>query len=344
MKKEFHINLIFIFLVISIVVFAFLDIMLGSIKIPFKEVIKILDGTSDQESWRIIITQIRIPRLITSVLAGSSLAVTGLLMQSLFRNPLAGPSVLGISSGASLGVALFVMSTGTVIFGKGISVLLAWGQVLSAVVGALLVFLLIIIIASKVRDSVSLLIVGIMFGSISTALVSVLQYFTKPDLVQKFAIWTMGSLSSTSWDHLKVLSPFIIAGILLSIFLIKPMNALLVGEKNALATGVDIKKLRYVTLVVASIIVGALTAFTGPVAFIGLAVPHIVRLLFRTSNHRFVLPGSLIFGAVILIICDIISQVPGKSLVLPINAITAMFGAPVVLWIIIGRKQLKSSF
>jgi iron complex transport system permease protein len=265
-------------------------------------------------------------------------------MQSLFRNPLAGPSVLGISSGASLGVALFVLSTGTVIFGTNISIFLAGGQILSAVAGALLIFLLIIIVATKVSDSVSLLIVGIMFGSMTTAIVSILQYFSKPDLVQKFVIWTMGSLSSTTWSHLKILSPFIVAGILLSIFLIKPLNAFLLGEKNALATGVNIKKLRYLTLVVASIITGALTAFTGPIAFVGLAVPHLVRLLFRSTNHRLVLPGSILFGAVILLICDIISQVPGENLVLPINAITAMFGGPVVLWIIIGRKRLKSSF
>ncbi len=335
---------IFIILLIVLIITGFLDVMLGSIKIPPNEVIKVLSGNSDHESWRLIIMQIRIPRLLTSLLAGSGLAVTGLLMQSLFRNPLAGPSVLGISSGASLGVALFVMSTGVVIFERGVSVFMAWGQVVSAVAGALLVFLLILIVAAKVRDSVSLLIVGIMFGSLSTALVSILQYFSKPDLVQKFVIWTLGSLSSTTWDHLKVLSPFIVAGILLSAFLIKPLNALLLGEKNALATGVNVKKLRYLTLLVASIVTGALTAFTGPIAFIGLAVPHLVRLLFGTANHRYILPGSILLGAIILLICDIISQVPGKNLVLPINAITALFGAPVVLWIIIGRKRLKSSF
>jgi iron complex transport system permease protein len=318
--------------------------MLGSIKIPLREVLKVLVGNSDQESWKLIIIQLRIPRVLTSILAGSGLAVTGLLMQSLFRNPLAGPSVLGISSGASLGVALFVLSTGPIIIGTKIAIFMAGGQVVSAVAGALLIFLLIIIVAMKVRDSVSLLIVGIMFGSMTTALVSILQYFSKPDLIQKFVIWTMGSLSSTTWNHLKILSPFILAGLLLSFFLIKPMNALLLGEKNALATGVNIKRLRYLTLVVASIITGALTAFTGPIAFIGLAVPHLVRLLFHSTNHRFVLPGSILLGAVILMICDIISQVPGKNLILPINAITAMFGGPVVLWIIIGRKRLKSSF
>lgn len=344
MKRSYYIKLIFFLLVIFVVVMTFLDIMLGSIRIPIKEIIKIVAGNSEHDNWRIIITQIRIPRTLTSILAGSGLAVTGLLMQSLFRNPLAGPSVLGISSGASLGVALFVMTTGTLAVNAGIELFIQWGQVVSAVTGALLVFLLIIIVATKVRDSISLLIVGIMFGSMTTALVSVLQYFSKPDLVQRFVIWTMGSLASTTWHQLKVLSPFILAGILFSVILIKPMNALLLGEKNAEATGVHVGKLRYMTLTVASLIVGALTAYTGPIAFIGLAVPHLVRLLFRSTNHRFVLPGSILLGALVLLICDIVSQVPGRSLVLPINAITALFGGPVVLWIIIGNKKLKSSF
>jgi iron complex transport system permease protein len=322
----------------------FLDIILGSIRIPVKEIVNIIAGKSEYDNWRLIITQFRIPKTITTILAGSGLAVTGLLMQSLFRNPLAGPSILGISSGASLGVALFVMTTSNFAFSSGIILFQQWGQIVSAVLGAFIVFMLIIVVASKVRDSISLLIIGIMFGSITTAIVSVLQYFSKPDLVQKFVVWTMGSLASTTWDQLIILSPFILSGILLSIILIKPMNALLLGEKNAEATGVNVKMLRYLSLTVASLIVGALTAFTGPIAFIGLAVPHLVRMLFRSTNHRFVLPGSLLLGALILLICDIVSQVPGNNLVLPINSITALFGAPVVLWIILGNKQLKSSF
>jgi iron complex transport system permease protein len=344
MTKKPYIQFTFIVLTFSVLLFAFLDIMLGSIHIPFQETLKIVFGSSDHESWRFIITQIRIPRVLTAILAGAGLATAGLLMQTLFRNPLAGPYVLGISSGASLGVALFIMSAGSVIFETGISVFLTWGQVISAVFGALLIFLLILLVAARVRDSVSLLIIGIMFGSMSTALVSILQYFSRPELIQKFVIWTMGSLSSTTWEHLKVLFPFMLAGIILSVFLIKPMNALLLGEKNASATGVDVKKLRYLTLIVASLFTGALTAFTGPIAFIGLAVPHLTRLLFRSANHRYVLPGSILLGASLLLVCDILSQVPGKNLVLPINAITAMFGGPVVLWIIIGRKRLKSSF
>jgi iron complex transport system permease protein len=342
--KRPHITLLFSLLVLITIVLAFLDIVLGSIKIQLEDVIKAMFGEAERESWQYIIREIRMPRVVTTLLAGSGLAVAGLLMQSLFRNPLAGPYVLGISSGASLGVAIFVMSSGMAIFGTEVRVFAEWGQVISAVAGSLLVFLLIILVAAKLRDSVSLLIVGIMFGSMSTALVSILQYFSRPDLVQKFVIWTMGSLSSTTWDQLIVLSPFILSGLIMSITLIKPMNALLLGENNARATGVNVIRLRYLILITASIIIGALTAYTGPIAFIGLAVPHLVRLLFGSGNHRLILPGSILSGAALLLICDILSQVPGRNYVLPVNAITALFGGPVILWIIIGRKRLRSSF
>lgn len=284
------------------------------------------------------------PRAITAIMTGAGLSAAGLMMQTLFRNPLAGPYVLGISSGASLGVAVFLMAAGVVSLSDSLTGFPAWGQASAAVIGALTIFFLIISIAGRVRDSVSLLIVGIMFGSLTSALVSILQYFSKPEQVQKFVIWTMGSLSSTNWNQLTVLLPFILAGLVLAVYLVKPMNALLLGENNALTVGVHIRRTRYLILISSSLMAGALTAFTGPIAFIGLAVPHLTRLLFGSTNHRIILPGSLIFGAMLLLVCDIISQVPGNNLVLPINAITSLFGAPVVLWIIAGRKKLKTGF
>jgi iron complex transport system permease protein len=218
------------------------------------------------------------------------------------------------------------------------------GQIIASVVGSSLVFLLIVGVSSKVRDTVSLLIVGIMFSSLAIAIVSILQYFSEPELVQKYVIWTLGSISSTNWEQLQLIVPLIFAGLILGVFLIKPMNAFLLGEENARATGVRVNRVKYTILISTSIITGALVAFTGPVAFIGMAVPHITRLLFDTSNHRIVLPGSIIIGTILMLVCDIISQIPGHSMVLPINAVTALFGAPVVIWIIIKRKNKNIAF
>jgi iron complex transport system permease protein len=323
-----------------------LDLWLGSVFIPLDRYIDVLTGRSDNTGWIYIVYYLRLPRAITAVMAGAGLSVAGLMMQTLFRNPLAGPYVLGISSGASLGVAMLVMSSSAFgflnmasdhLYGTG-------AQVVASIVGSSIVFLLIVGVSSKVRDTVSLLIVGIMFSSLAIAIVSILQYFSKPELVQKFVIWTLGSLSSTSWKQLHLVVPLVCTGLIMGIFLIKPMNALLLGEDNARATGVRTEQVKYSILVSSSIITGALVAFTGPIAFIGLAVPHIVRLLFNTSDHRIILPGSVVLGSMLLLICDILSQIPGHSMVLPINAVTALFGAPVVIWIIISGKDRKIAF
>ncbi len=343
MNKKLY-NIIIILLLVLLVIFILVDLLLGSVSIPLRSSLQILLGHEVNANWKYIITQLRFPRAATAVLTGAGLSVAGLMMQTLFRNPLAGPYVLGLSAGASLGVALTVMSASVLPAGIMLITVSYWGQIVAAIAGSLLVFLLIVMIASRIRDSVSLLIVGIMFGSITTALVSILQYFSKPELVQKFVIWTLGSLSSTAWEQLWVIAVFISFGLVLSIYLMKPLNALLLGENNALATGVNIKRVRLVILLSTSIITGALTAFTGPIAFIGLAVPHISRLLFNTSNHRVLLPSTILIGALVLVMCDIISQVPGSGLVLPINAVTSLFGAPMVLWIILGKRKLRTSF
>jgi iron complex transport system permease protein len=343
-KRNIHI-IIYSFLFLTIILF-FLDLVLGSVVIPLKDSLYILFGNRNNENWTYILLQLRLPRAVTALLTGAGLAVSGLMMQTLFRNPLAGPYILGISSGASLGVSVYVMSISFLSYNAGLSFNMqnSWGQIISAIIGAILIFILVMAVASRVRDSVSLLIVGIMFGSLTTALVSVLQYFSRPELVQKFVIWTMGSLSATNWDHLSVMSACMLIGFLLAILLIKPMNALLLGENNARLTGVNIQLVRYMTLFATSIIAGSLTAFNGPIAFIGIAVPHLARMVFNTTNHRVLFPASMIIGSSLLLLCDIISQVPGKSIVLPINSITALFGAPVVLWIILGHRKFKSSF
>lgn len=340
-------NTIILFaLIVPLILLLLIDLWLGSVSIPFPQYMDILSGKSENSGWIYIVFQLRLPRAITAIIAGTGLSVAGLMMQTLFRNPLVGPYVLGISSGASLGVALFVMSSAffALLNIDEVYFFDPRAQIAAAIVGASLVFLLIVAISSKVRDTVSLLIVGIMFSSLAIAIVSILQYFSKPELVQKFVIWTLGSLSAVSWEQLYLIGPLVFAGVILGIFLIKPMNALLLGEENAVVTGVRMKRLKYQILISSSIITGALVAFIGPIAFVGLAVPHIVRLVFGTSNHRVVLPGCVILGSILLLICDIISQVPGHSLVLPINAVTALFGAPVVIWIIIRGKNNKIAF
>jgi iron complex transport system permease protein len=343
-KKSIYIVLFSFFLLVLLLFL--LDLLLGSVSIPLKNSLRILTGNPDNENWKYIILQLRLPRAVNALITGAGLAIAGLMMQTLFRNPLAGPSILGISSGSSLGVALFVMaiSAFSIKPTSAINLLSSWGQVTAAMAGGMLIFVLIISVASRLKDSVSLLIVGIMFGSLTTAVVSVLQYFSKPELVQKFVIWTLGSLSSTNWDQLQVMIPTVIAGIVLGLFLIKPMNALLLGENDARAIGVNLKGVRYLILISTSIIAGALTAFNGPIAFIGMVVPHLVRMMFGTSNHRIVFPGSIIVGAALLLVCDLISQVPGSAIILPVNAVTAMLGVPVVIWIILGRKNLRTSF
>jgi iron complex transport system permease protein len=343
MRKNLHL-LFFISLVVLLLVLLLIDILVGSVSMPLRKSIAILLHYEVNTNWSYIIWQLRFPRAVTAILAGAGLSVSGLMMQTLFRNPLAGPYVLGISSGASLGVAILVMSAGMLPLGWSVVMYSYWGQVFAAIIGAFIIFLLIVVVASRIRDSVSLLIVGIMIGSVTTAVVSILQYFSSPELVQKFVIWTLGSLSSTGWSQLGVASLFVVPGVLFSFWLIKPLNALLLGDNNAITTGVNIVAIRYCILMATSIITGALTAFTGPIGFIGIAVPHICRLMLRTTNHRVLLPAVILSGAIILLICDIISQVPGHSIVLPVNAITAVFGAPVVLWIILGKRNLKTSF
>lgn len=333
-------------LLIPLLLLFLLDLWLGSVFIPLDKYFDILFGNSENSGWTYIVLHLRLPRAATAIITGAGLSVAGLMMQTLFRNPLAGPYVLGISSGASLGVALFVMASSVLPFLKISSVIFygIGGQVIASVVGSSMVFLLIVGISSRVRDTVSLLIVGIMFSSLAIAIVSILQYFSEPELIQKFVIWTLGSLSSTSWEQLHIIIPLVCVGLILGVFLIKPMNALLIGEQNARSTGVHVDRVKYSILISTSLITGALVAFTGPIAFIGLAVPHMVRLLFDTSNHRIVFPGCIIVGSALLLICDIISQIPGNSMVLPINAVTALFGAPVVIWIIINRKNKNVAF
>lgn len=321
------------------------DIILGSVSIPIDEVFKVLSGgESSKTSWQNIILQFRLPRALTALLVGGALSVSGLQLQTLFRNPLAGPYVLGISTGASLGVAIAVMSS--VLLG---GVLLQfyignWIIIIASTLGSGLVLLLVLSISFKVRDSMTLLIVGLMFGSISGAIVSMLQFFSSAEQLQVFVIWTMGSLGGLTWEELLVLSVVVIIGLIISISQIKPLNAFLLNENYARTLGINIKKARFWIIVSTSLLAGGITAFCGPIAFIGLAVPHLTRPLFNTSDHKILVPAVVLAGIIIMLICDIISQLPGSQHLLPINAITSLIGAPVVIWIIIRKGGVKKSF
>jgi iron complex transport system permease protein len=323
-----------------LLVLLLLSISLGSVTIPFAEVLKILtDQLEGNTANYNILFSYRLPKTLTALFAGAALGFAGLQMQTLFRNPLAGPFVLGISSGASLGVALLVL------LGVGINGALAyWGMAISSMLGSLTVLLMVVVVSIRLKDSMSLLLVGLMFGAFTSAIVSVMQYFSTADEIQNFIFWTFGATGNLSWDELQIFIPIIIIGVLIGYLQAKPLNALLMGDSYAQSMGLRIKNVRLLLVISTSILAGIVTAFCGPIAFLGLAVPHIARILFKTSNHFILIPASLLIGACLLLICDMIAQVPFSDLILPINAVTSLFGAPVVIWLILKRKNIRKDF
>lgn len=337
-----------IILVIVVILLILLDLGLGSVRIPISEVAKILvGGRVDNEAWQAIVLKIRLPRTITAVLAGAALSVGGLQMQTLFRNPLAGPSVLGITAGASLGVAAVMLAAGSATTAFTIGALGlggSWLIVIAASLGAALVLLAILAISYRIRDNVVMLIVGIMVANITIAIVSIWQYFSNPEQIQEYILWTFGSLGGVTTSQLQVLGLIVGLGILMTFALSKTLNALLLGEDYAQSMGLNIRKSRFAIIGVTSVLAGAITGFCGPIGFVGIAVPHLTRSFLNTSDHRVLIPSCVLVGAILMLVCDIISQVPGSNAVLPVNAITAMIGSPIVIWIIVKRRNLKSSF
>ncbi len=324
---------IFIPLVIFTILLFIMDLSMGSIQIPFPEIVKGLYGQSQDPIHHEILLNFRMPKALAAILAGAALSVAGLLMQTLFRNPLADPYILGLSSGASLGVAMLMMSGS---FLGLIAIQSSWSIILAAIIGAALVLLLVISVSYKVQSTVQLLIVGIMFGTIAGSLVSILQYFSNPDAIKLFILWTFGSLSAVTYENLQMLLPIVLIGLALSLYLHKDADGLLLGENYAKALGVNIKTTKILMVVATGILAGSITAFTGPIAFVGIAVPHLARGLFKTSVHKVLIPASILIGACLILVCDIISQIP--SYTLPINTISALFGAPIIIWIILKRK------
>lgn len=320
----------------------FVNISLGSITIPFKEVYTSLTGgQSSKSTWEYIIINYRLPKAITAVLVGMGLSISGLLMQTLFRNPLAGPYVLGLSSGASLGVAFVILGASVLpSFLSGI-LLSPYGIVLASTLGSTSVLLLVLLVSQRLRDTMAILIVGLMFGSFTSAIVGVLTYFSSAEQLQKFTFWSMGNLGNLSWTSILILTICVMFGLLLSLLSIKPLNALLLGENYAKSMGLNFNKARLIIILATSILAGSITAYAGPIAFIGLAVPHIAKLVFQTSNHTILFWSTLLFGAAIMLICDVVSQMPGMEITLPINAITSILGAPVVIWLLVRKNSFK---
>jgi iron complex transport system permease protein len=319
-----------------------MDLISGQVSIPLKEVFKIITGQEASKStWEYIILNFRLPKAITAILVGMGLSISGLLMQTLFRNPLAGPYVLGLSSGSSLGVAIVILGAGFLPSFLNSAVLSSYGIVLASCLGSFLVVLAILIVALRLRNTMSILIVGLMFGSFAGAIVNVLSYFSTAEQLQKFTFWSMGNLGNLSWNSIGILGTVVGIGLLLSLFSIKSLDALLLGENYAKSVGLNFKKARFIIIVATSILAGSITAFAGPIAFIGLAVPHMAKLLFQTSNHKILFFSTLLIGGILMLVCDIISQMPYLSMTLPINAITSIMGAPIVIWLLIGKKNIQ---
>lgn len=333
---------------LGLILLFLLDIGLGSVRIPIGYTVKILLGQSvENEAWEAIILKIRLPRSVTAILVGAALSVGGLQMQTLFRNPLAGPSVLGITAGASLGVAAVMLAAGGVATAFSIRQLDlggSWMIIIASTIGAALVLIVILGISFRIKDNVVMLIVGIMVANITIAIVSIWQYFSDPEQIQEYILWTFGSLGGVTNQQLGALSLIVVSGIVFTFFLSKTLNVLLLGENYAQSMGLNIRRSRILIIAVTSVLAGAITGFCGPIGFVGIAVPHLTRSFLNTSDHRLLIPSCVLVGGILMLLCDIISQVPGSQTVLPVNAITAMIGSPIVIWIIVKRRNLKSSF
>lgn len=336
-------RMLFIILGFAITLFFILDILLGSVTINAKDVIKALfmDTGSDYET---IILKFRLPKAITAVAVGIGLSLSGLQMQTVFRNPLAGPDVLGISSGASLGVAFVILGFSSKLSTDSLTGLGNWMLVAAAWIGAGAIMVLIMAISSRVKDIMTILIIGIMLSSGISAVVTIMQYFSNETMLKAYVIWTMGSLGNLTSGQLNVLLISLSAGILLSFLSVKMLNALLLGENYAGSIGLNIRLARIIVFTCTSILAGSVTAFCGPIGFIGIAVPHIVRILFKTSDHKILIPGTILAGGAVMLLSDIISQLPGSESVLPVNSVTSLIGIPVVIWVIFRNRKYSGQF
>ena len=339
MKK--YTSVLMLAVLVSIAVFAFLNLLLGTVSIPAKDVFDILfTGNGENEVWKNIIIKSRLPQALTAIFAGAGLSVAGLLMQTVFRNPLAGPSVLGISSGASLGVACVILLSG--IFGQALSQLGFLGEfaiTIAAIVGAMGVMGVIIFVSQKVKGNVTLLIIGVMIGYIATAVIGVLKFFSIEEDIRAYVIWGLGSFAKVSGGQMVLFCSIMAVLVPLSMLLVKTLNLLLLGDGYARNLGLNIKRARFYVILAAGILIAIVTAYCGPISFLGLAVPHLCRGMFQTSDHRVLMPASALVGASLALVCNLIARMPGFEGVLPVNSVTALIGAPIVVSVLFRKRK-----
>ena len=330
---------IILLLVVGIIVLFAMSLIVGSVRIPLADVCDILfDKFDGKESWKYIIMENRLPQALTAMLCGASLAVCGLMLQTAFRNPLAGPDVFGISSGAGLGVAIVMLFLGGSVLTTLFTVSGFLAILTSAFIGAIVVTMIILFLSTMVKNSVLLLIVGLMVGYVSSSAVALLNFFASEEGVKSYMVWGMGNFGGVSMNHMQLFALLCLVGIIASIFLIKPLNIMLLGTQYAESLGINIRQIRNLLLVTVGLLTAVTTAFCGPISFIGLAIPHISRLLFRTDNHQILLPGTVLTGAVIALFCNLICYLPGELGIIPLNAVTPLIGAPVIIYVIIKRR------
>ncbi len=345
---EFHIpgrnyKLIFTILMVLVIFFFLLDLLLGSVMLRPSEVFKALFSDSGGMADTII-TKFRLPKAITAMAVGIALSISGLQMQTLFRNPMAGPYVLGLSSGASLGVAFVILGFSSNLTPDAVSVTGNWAIAAAAWVGAGSVMILIMAISARVRNIMTILILGIMLSSGISAIVSIMQYFSNETMLKSYIIWTMGSLGNLTSSQMNVMVVSVAAGVILCLASVKMLNAMLLGENYSGSIGLNVKVARFIVITGTSILAGTVTAFCGPIGFIGIAVPHLARIVFRTADHKILIPGTILLGGIIMLVSDIISQMPWSDNVLPVNSITALIGIPVVIWVILRNRRYSDIF
>ena len=339
-RRMTRILLVFVLLVVALVVVFVLGIAVGSVRIPVADVVRVLTGDERRSVYTAIVRDIRVPRSIAGVLVGAALGVAGLQMQTLFRNPLADPFVLGVSAGASLGVALVVLGAAqsSATFLAGLGGLGQLGIAGAGAVGAAVVMAAVLFAARRVRSTVTILVVGLMVSYAVSSFVAVLIASADGPRIQQFLAWEAGSFRSVTWDQLHVLVPVLVAGLVLAVATIKQLNALLLGERYAATMGVDVRRTRLITIGTSALLAGVATAFCGPIGFLGIAIPHLARAALGTSDHRLLIPATMLLGGSIALTADIIAQLPGSEFVLPLNAVTALIGAPIVIWVVLRAR------
>lgn len=334
-------TILFISLAIIVLLAFVLQLLLGSVQIPFSQVMAVLTGHQiENETWGNIIIQSRLPGALAALFAGAGLSVSGLQMQTLFRNPVAGPFVLGISAGASLGVAVFILAASVFGLAPQTHVISGWGIIIAASLGAVAIFLINFILSFRLNDVVAILIIGLMIGGGISAIIEIMQSFSSNEALKNFVLWSFGSFRYVGLSQVPYLIFIVSIGCIFSFFLSKPLNLLLLGDTYAASSGLNIRPAKIMIVFCTSILAGCITAFCGPIGFVGLAVPHVARPLFKTADHKVLIPACILLGAAICCLCNVLATSPGSEYVLPVNAVTSLLGAPVVIWVILKQKKV----